>query len=109
MIDGLGGITKSIIKNILKDKKMSTMKEFMDSEETKGLLIHIRETYNNKFPDTAISEETLDVSIEVFDHICKNYRKLEGTAAAGNYIASCLATYMMLFNQVSDDVVTLDL
>ena len=88
---------------------MSTMKEFMDLEETKTLLTSIKESYNSKFPDDAISEEILDVSIEVFDNICKNYRKLEGTEAAGNYIASCLATYVMLFHQTCDDVVTLDL
>lgn len=91
---------------------MSTMKEFMQETEVRGFLndIQIKLNKTAAFNSTIISDDVLETAIEVFDHIYKTYKKLEehDEEHASVYIASCLGSYIMLFNAVSEEEVILD-
>ena len=90
---------------------MSSMKEFMEEQEIRGFLEDIQTKLNKTSVfHTTITDDTLEVAIGVFSHIYKTYQRLEkdDEEDAGTYIASCLGTYLMLFNQLSDYNVKLD-
>ncbi len=106
----MNGLECGELKTVRKDSKMSSMIEFMNLEEARGFLGEIVLKYNNDYPKAAISDETLETSVHVFNHIVQGNNKLvDGghQAAASVYIGHCLATYILLFNQLSTDEITI--
>ena len=89
---------------------MNSMTDFAEEVTMVDFLVDIVDKHNKNFPEAAISSETFTVGASVFKHIMKEHSKLMETGDedhAGAYIASCLAIYIMLFNQVSSDTVTI--
>lgn len=92
--------------------KMSSMKEFMEVQEIRGFLkdVQIKLNETGTFGDTIISDETYEIAVEIYEHIYTVYNRLEKEDGenSGTYIASCLATYLMLFNELSKESIILD-
>ena len=88
------------------------MKDFMEEQEVAGFLkdIQIKLNKTSAFNSTVVSDETFEIAVGVFEHIYSTYKRLEkdDEADAGAYIASCLGTYIMLFNELSKESVILD-
>ena len=96
-----------IVKGI---NKMSTLLNFMADQKVRSFLRDIQKRYNETYPDDIISEEAFEASIDIFDHMYRSYVYLEENSEvgdAGAYIAHCLGTYLLLFNQLSDNTVEL--
>ena len=80
----------------------------------KGLIkledIQIKLNKTAAFDNTIVSDKTFEIAVGVFEHIYTTYQNIaeKDGEHAGAYIASCLATYVMLFNELSIESVILD-
>jgi hypothetical protein len=97
---------------VWRELKMTSMKDFMQEQEIRGFLkdVQIKLNETRVFGDTIISDETFETAVEIYEHIYTVYNRLikEDEENSGTYIASCLATYLMLFNELSKETVILD-